>query len=37
MDEEQVIAALTDETRAVFLTHILGFNGLTDSLIEAPE
>ena len=34
MDEAQVIAALTDETRAVFLTHILGFNGLTDSLIE---
>lgn len=34
MDEDLVVAALTDETRAVFLTHILGFNGLTDTLIE---
>jgi CDP-6-deoxy-D-xylo-4-hexulose-3-dehydrase len=34
MDEEQVIARLSDRTKAVFLTHILGFNGLSDSLID---
>ena len=35
MDEEQVIAALTPKTKAVFLTHILGFNGLSDRLLGA--
>ena len=34
MDEEQVIAKLTDKTRAVFLTHAQGFNGLTDKLLS---
>ena len=34
MDCKQVIAKLTDKTRAVFLSHIQGFNGLTDELIE---
>ena len=32
MDDEQVISKLTDETRAVFLTHVQGFNGLTERL-----
>ena len=35
MDDEQVIAKLTEETRAVFLTHVQGFNGLTDRLLSA--
>lgn len=33
MDDEQVIAKLTDKTKAVFLTHVQGFNGLTDRLL----
>jgi CDP-6-deoxy-D-xylo-4-hexulose-3-dehydrase len=31
---EKVLAAVTPKTRAVFLTHILGFNGLTDRLLD---
>ena len=34
MDPGQIIARLTSKTRAVFLTHAQGFNGLTDSLIQ---
>jgi CDP-6-deoxy-D-xylo-4-hexulose-3-dehydrase len=34
MDDEQVIAKLSDKTRAVFITHVQGFNGLTDRLIS---
>ena len=34
MDDKQVKAKLTDRTRAVFLTHIQGFNGLTDMMLE---
>lgn len=34
MDEEQVLAAITPRTRAVFLTHVLGFNGLTRRLLD---
>jgi len=34
MDDEQVIAKLSDKTRAVFITHTQGFNGLTDRLIS---
>jgi CDP-4-dehydro-6-deoxyglucose reductase, E1 len=34
MDEEQVIQKITADTRAVFLTHAQGFNGLTDRLLE---
>ena len=37
MDDQQVIANLTDRTRAVFLTHVQGFNGLTDRLIRTLE
>jgi len=33
MDEEQILAAITPKTRAVFLTHVLGFNGLSDRLV----
>jgi CDP-6-deoxy-D-xylo-4-hexulose-3-dehydrase len=34
MDARQVIAQLTDKTRAVFLTHVQGFDGLTDELVQ---
>jgi CDP-6-deoxy-D-xylo-4-hexulose-3-dehydrase len=34
MNAEQVIAALTPNTRAVFLTHILGYNALTQRLLD---
>jgi CDP-6-deoxy-D-xylo-4-hexulose-3-dehydrase len=37
MDDRQVIAKLSDKTRAVFITHVQGFNGLTDRLISALE
>lgn len=34
MDERQVISKLTKKTKAVFLTHVQGFNGLTSYLLE---
>lgn len=34
MDLKQVLAKITDKTRAVFLTHVQGFDGLTDELPE---
>ena len=34
MNNEQVIAKLTENTKAVFLTHAQGFNGLTDRLLS---
>ena len=34
MDTEQVLNAVTKETRAVFLTHILGYNALTRRMVE---
>ncbi|MDP7417601.1 MAG: DegT/DnrJ/EryC1/StrS family aminotransferase [Desulfobacterales bacterium] len=37
MDDQQIIANLTDRTRAVFLTHVQGFNGLTDRLLHTLE
>ena len=37
MDDQKVIAKLSDRTAAVFLTHVQGFNGLTDRLLEALE
>ena len=37
MCDQQVFAKLTDKTRAVFITHVQGFNGLTDRLIETLE
>jgi len=35
MDDQQVIEKLSDKTKAVFLTHVQGFNGLTDRLLSA--
>lgn len=37
MDEDQVIAKLTDKTRAVFLTYVQGFNGLSERLLSELE
>jgi CDP-4-dehydro-6-deoxyglucose reductase, E1 len=34
MKTEQVLSKITNKTRAVFLTHVQGFNGLTDKLIS---
>ncbi len=35
MDHDDVIAKLTPDTKAVFLTHVLGFNGLSQRLLDA--
>ncbi len=37
MDSKKTIEAITPDTRAVFLSHIQGFNGLTDELLAALE
>jgi len=34
MDNEEVLRRLTPRTRAVFITHILGYNALTSRLLE---
>lgn len=34
MDDQKIIEAITPKTKAVFLTHILGFNALSDRLLE---
>lgn len=33
MAEDQILKNITSQTRAVFLTHVLGFNGLSDTLL----
>jgi CDP-6-deoxy-D-xylo-4-hexulose-3-dehydrase len=37
MDPAEILNKVTDKTRAVFLTHVQGFDGLTDELIEELE
>ena len=37
MDDEQVITKLSNKTKAVFITHVQGFNGLTDRLLQVLE
>jgi CDP-4-dehydro-6-deoxyglucose reductase, E1 len=34
MDNEQVLAKLSSRTRAVFITHVLGYNALTHRLLQ---
>src|SRR5436190_91340 len=34
MDLEQVLEKITPETRAVFITHVLGYNALTPEFVE---
>lgn len=36
-DLEKLKSVITDKTKAIFLTHVLGINGLTDELIELCE
>ena len=37
MDTAQVLAKITPQTRAVFLTHVQGFDGLTEELLTGLE
>lgn len=37
MDVDLILKKITSKTRAVFLTHILGYNGLTGELLEELE
>lgn len=37
MDSSKIINALTRRTRAVFLTHVQGFDGLTDEMLRHLE
>jgi CDP-4-dehydro-6-deoxyglucose reductase, E1 len=37
MDPKDVIAKITDSTRAVFLTHVQGFDGLDDAMVAELE
>jgi CDP-6-deoxy-D-xylo-4-hexulose-3-dehydrase len=37
MDSDEIIKKLTDKTRAVFLTHVQGFDGLTNELVQELE
>lgn len=34
MIESEILSHITERTRAVFLTHVLGFNGLSESLLH---
>ena len=36
-DLEKLKSAITSKTKAIFLTHVLGINGLTDELLEICE
>ena len=36
-DIDKLKAAITPQTKAIFLTHVLGINGLTDELLEICE
>lgn len=37
METDHVLSMLNDKTRAVFITHVQGFNGLNTKLLEALE
>lgn len=37
MNDREIIDKITPDTKAVFLTHVLGFNALSDYLIEELE
>src|SRR5438132_10003834 len=37
MDTNRVLAAITERTRAIFLTHVQGFDALTDELLGELE
>jgi CDP-6-deoxy-D-xylo-4-hexulose-3-dehydrase len=37
MDTREILSKITDRTRAVFFTHVQGFDGLTDELLSELE
>lgn len=37
MAEQEILSHITDKTKAVFLTHVLGFNGLSENLLQELE
>lgn len=37
MDEDAILSKITDKTRAVFMTYVQGFNGLSDRLLAELE
>jgi CDP-6-deoxy-D-xylo-4-hexulose-3-dehydrase len=37
MQPDEILSKITDKTRAIFLTHAQGFNGLSDQLIETLD
>ena len=37
MDDEKIISTISRRTRAVFITHVQGFNGLTERLLKELE
>jgi len=37
MNDQQVISRLNEKTKAVFITHVQGFNGLTEKLLQVLE
>lgn len=37
MKDDEIISKITDKTRAVFITHVQGFDALTDKLINELE
>lgn len=37
MDENEIISHINERTKAVFLTHVLGFNGLSINLVRELE
>lgn len=37
MNPKKILSSITDKTRAIFLTHAQGFNGLTDELVSELE
>ena len=34
MNDESIISKITSKTKAIFITHVLGFNALTDKLLQ---
>ena len=34
MDEEQILKKINPKTKAVFITHVQGFNGLSNNLLN---
>ncbi|QUX97728.1 CDP-4-keto-6-deoxy-D-glucose-3-dehydrase [Marinomonas sp. CT5] len=37
MDNDKIIEKITDKTKAVFVTHVQGFNGISDKLLKVLE